>query len=206
MLIFSFLIPLVGLILSIIGLKKAKKNNTNDGLALAGLIISIFALLLRLLLIGLVALLIFNTNPSDNIITNAVDNMCSKAQKCENLFGDLYTCSYKDKSIEYTITCDKDRIPSDIIEHNKEERKEEEHSTNEIERLSLLYYEYKNNEKAVKAISTKNGNNVEVKLYTSESDLNKTSAIYTIDIESLIGHDANGEYVDLTEANIDDNL
>lgn len=54
-LVFAFLVPIVGLVLSIIGLNRTKRDGTaGRGLALAGLIISIvFIALTLILLIGL---------------------------------------------------------------------------------------------------------------------------------------------------------
>ena len=54
--IFSFLIPLLGLIFSIVGLSKAKKmGGKQKGLAIAGLIISIISIVILIIYIILVA-------------------------------------------------------------------------------------------------------------------------------------------------------
>jgi hypothetical protein len=49
----SFLIPLIGLILSIIGLKKSKELNDGKGLSTAGIIISSIGLFFQVIVIGI---------------------------------------------------------------------------------------------------------------------------------------------------------
>lgn len=47
--ILSFFVPLLGLIFSILGLKKVKETNKGKGLSIAGIIISSIALLITLI-------------------------------------------------------------------------------------------------------------------------------------------------------------
>ena len=55
--VFAFLMPLVGLICSIIGLKKSKELNDNDkGLAIAGIIISVIEILI--VIIAIIAIVV----------------------------------------------------------------------------------------------------------------------------------------------------
>ena len=49
--ILSFFFPLIGLILSIVGIVKGKKNNNGIGFAIAGTIISALWIVLRVLMI-----------------------------------------------------------------------------------------------------------------------------------------------------------
>ncbi len=65
-LIFAFFVPIVGLIMSIIGLSKSKKTKgVGKGLAIAGIIVSIFVGFLQLLFFtGIIVAVIFGTNLS----------------------------------------------------------------------------------------------------------------------------------------------
>ena len=58
--ILSFFVPLLGLIFSIMGLKKVKETNTGKGLSTAGIIISSIAMFITLVLL-VVAVLAVNT-------------------------------------------------------------------------------------------------------------------------------------------------
>ena len=53
--ILSFFVPLLGLIFSILGLKKVKETNTGKGLSTAGIIISSIALLITLISVIIVS-------------------------------------------------------------------------------------------------------------------------------------------------------
>jgi Ca2+/H+ antiporter len=53
-LVLAFFMPIIGLIVSIIGLKKSKAANQSNGLALAGIIVSIINTIL--IVIGIIAL------------------------------------------------------------------------------------------------------------------------------------------------------
>lgn len=58
--IFAFFMPIVGLILSIIGLAKQRKTGAPTGLAVAGVVISSIALVLSIFLIGAVTSFVMN--------------------------------------------------------------------------------------------------------------------------------------------------
>lgn len=58
--ILSFFIPLLGLIFSIMGLKKSKETSTGKGLSTAGIIISSITMFITLILL-VVAVIAFNT-------------------------------------------------------------------------------------------------------------------------------------------------
>ena len=198
--IISFIMPLVGLILSIIGFSKSKKNNSSTALAIAGLIISIFGCLLWALVIG-GAIFAFNL-ATDN---STLDNMCSKVQACEYSYGNYYNCYYKEGIVDYSVSCRKDQIPNGIVEKNDIEPSEEiengGYSLEEFENMALNYYEYKTGEKLLKASAIYLENEkVEIKLYSSLDNLNNPVVIYTVNKETLVGQDANGIFVDLTEA------
>ena len=93
----------IGLILSIVGLSKAKKTNSGKGIAIAGIIISVLKLIAELLVVLLVGGL-FAT-----LFGAAInqETYCSMAYECgePNEYG-YASCKYKsDKGYDITISC-----------------------------------------------------------------------------------------------------
>ena len=106
--ILSFIIPVVGLILSIIGLNKSKElNNKGKGLSIAGIIISVLLFIFQFL----VLLLLISVGTVSNTLKTAKNNanklMCEKAYDCELDSTGNYSCKYlnNDGTIE-KITCE----------------------------------------------------------------------------------------------------
>ncbi len=106
--ILSFMMPVVGLILSIIGLNKSKElNNKGKGLSIAGIIISallfIFQFLVLLLLISVGTV----SSTLDTAKNKANKLMCEKAYDCELDSTGNYSCKYlnNDGTIK-KITCE----------------------------------------------------------------------------------------------------
>lgn len=197
--VFSFVMPLVGLILSIIGLSKSKKSNSNNGLAIAGLIISIITLLLRVLLVG--GIFFAFMFASDNKIFNkGIDKMCSKVEACVHTFGDYYNCSYKEGIVNYSVTCKEDQLPKDKSFKDMEDVPNyESKDLDEIKHLAEKYYlkmydgVYEKSE-----ISIIEGNKIEIRIYSGINDIVPSITI-TVDKDTLIGKDSQGYYVDLNE-------
>lgn len=188
--ILSFIMPLIGLILSIIGLHKSKKNNSNQGLSIAGLIISIIVLLFRLLLIGGAVLAFMFATNEDNF-NDKLDKMCAKVESCEYSYGDYYNCTYKEGIVNFSVTCKKDQIPNKNIEkHHKEETSE--YTLEEFEKLAGAYYT-KYYDGILETAEAK---------YTLDNKIEITinsGLIITVDSKTLIGKDSHGYYVDLNE-------
>lgn len=67
--ILSFFIPLLGLIFSILGLKKVKETNTGKGLSTAGIIISSIALFITLV-VTIIFIIAFNTAINEPAYSN----------------------------------------------------------------------------------------------------------------------------------------
>ena len=67
--ILSFFVPLLGLIFSILGLKKVKETNTGKGLSTAGIIISSIALFITLV-VTIIFVIAFNTAIDESSYSN----------------------------------------------------------------------------------------------------------------------------------------
>lgn len=197
--VFSFVMPLVGLILSIIGLSKSKKSNSNNGLAIAGLIISIISLFLRVLLVG-GAFMAFMFASDSKTFNKGIDKMCSKVEECVHTFDDYYNCSYKEGIVNYSVTCKEEQLPKDKKFKDIEDVPNyESKDLDEIKHLAEKYYikmydgVYEKSE-----ISIIEGNKIEIKIYSSIDDLEPAITV-TVDRDTLIGKDSQGYYVDLNE-------
>lgn len=114
--ILSFFIPIAGLIVSIMGLKKSKElNNNGKGFAIAGIIISsiflglslIFTLLFILIFIGSYTILENTIDYAEEFKDNYIDSyMCEYAYDCELDSSGMYSCKYEDEDgIELDISC-----------------------------------------------------------------------------------------------------
>ena len=189
--ILAFFFPLMGLILSIVGVVKGKKNNNGIGFAVAGIIISALWLILRFLLIILLVF-VFRTINIPGLINDSYTEMCSKAEKCEYEGANFYNCSYKEGNVTYTISCTKDRVPEKLLNPSK-------YSLEEIEeKVSSYYMKYYDglldHSRAVR-IGNKQ---VEVKLYSKEEETYENIiGIYTLDEDTLKGTDSHGEVIDI---------
>lgn len=109
--IFSFIFSILGLILSIIGLRKSKQLNSGEGLSIAGIIISI----IKLIFTGIIAIIAVVTIPSVlNTINNVKErNYCPNAYDCIKKEDGTYSCKYKDSDgNEKEINCSKESIIS----------------------------------------------------------------------------------------------
>ena len=102
--ILSFIIPIIGLILSIIGLKKSKETNNGRGLSIAGIVISTIFTIISIIAI----FLIFSSAMSvTKTMTNAKDKIF---QNTANEVEDWFTKQYElDKLSNYGS--DTDRTP-----------------------------------------------------------------------------------------------
>lgn len=102
--ILSFIIPIIGLILSIIGLKKSKETNNGRGLSIAGIVISTIFTIISIIAI----FLIFSSAMSvTKTMTNAKDKIF---QNTANEVEDWFTMQYElDKLSNYGS--DTDRTP-----------------------------------------------------------------------------------------------
>lgn len=94
--ILSFIIPIIGLILSIIGLKKSKETNNGRGLSIAGIVISTIFTIISIIAI----FLIFSSAMSvTKTMTNAKDKIF---QNTANEVEDWFTMQYElDKLSNY---------------------------------------------------------------------------------------------------------
>ena len=94
--ILSFIIPIIGLILSIIGLKKSKETNNDRGLSIAGIVISTIFTIISIIAI----FLIFSSAMSvTKTMTNAKDKIF---QNTANEVEDWFTMQYElDKLSNY---------------------------------------------------------------------------------------------------------
>ena len=72
--ILSFIIPIIGLILSIIGLKKSKETNNGRGLSIAGIVISTIFTIISIIAIFLI-FYIYSTMSVTKTMTNAKDKI-----------------------------------------------------------------------------------------------------------------------------------
>ena len=112
--IFAFIIPLVGIILSIIGISRANQNNSAKGLPIAGLVISIVRIVLRVLLIFLfvnfAVLGLSSIGSLGEEIDNRWDGFCREAKKCTKNDDGFYSCEYKNGFFDMTIPCSEEQI------------------------------------------------------------------------------------------------
>ncbi len=114
-LIFSFFIPILGLILSIIGNNKYKQSTgKSNGCAIAGIVIS--SIFLAVFVFVIIISLAFSTLLWPNVRSDIIEQTyCNQAYNC-NCVDDECTCSYdiedEDGNKEETksITCSKDSI------------------------------------------------------------------------------------------------
>lgn len=123
--ILSFFIPIAGLIVSIMGLKKAKQIHDNGkGFAIAGIIISsiflglslIFTLLFILIFIGSYTILENTIDYTEEFKDNLIDSyMCEYAYDCELDSNGMYSCKYEDEDgVELEISCSSDNKELDL--------------------------------------------------------------------------------------------
>ena len=106
--ILSFIIPIVGLILSIIGLSKSKElDNKGKGLSIAGIIISVLLFIFQFLIFLLIISVGTVSSTLDTAKNNANKLMCEKAYDCELDSTGNYSCKYlnNDGTIK-KITCE----------------------------------------------------------------------------------------------------
>ena len=110
-LVCAFLLPLVGLILSIVGIRQAKNRNENgEGMAIAGIIIGAIGTVVSFIAI---LLIVFSYN-----VFTTVNNNVELSTACANLdsHGDYkdpegkvrcedFVCTYKDGGVTLTKTC-----------------------------------------------------------------------------------------------------
>ena len=201
--IFSFLMPLVGLILTIIGLVRAKKNESPKGFAIAGLIISIVSLIFRWFLIVLLFFALGVTSKeSTKILQKGYDGFCQKAQRCEHSFGDYYNCYYEDGNVKYNLTCHKNAIKDKIKgEDSPKEDENDGYSLDEIKEIAIKYLEDRiEGEVTNSSIKELDNNMVEISLYVDDYQ-----TIYTVNRDTLIGYDNEGMYIDLNSKLVTNN-
>ena len=74
----AFLVPLLGLIFSIVGLSKSKKINDGKELSIVGIILSSLFLLIRIITIGLFLALAVFTVANEDKISGAIEDAGSK--------------------------------------------------------------------------------------------------------------------------------
>ena len=110
-LICSFIVPLVGLILSIVGMNQAKKRN-EDGFALAvvGIVMGVIGTIVTVIVVLFVAfsVSVFSTVESNVVLQTACSNLDSHGDykdpeglvECED-----FVCTYKEGNTKYTKTC-----------------------------------------------------------------------------------------------------
>ena len=108
--ILSFIMPLIGLIVSIIGISKSKKTGVGKGFSIAGIVISSIFLLIRILAIVLFILFSFNVVKNIDFNDLGEGTKCVISYDCELNNEDSYTCKYKINDVEENITCDKKYI------------------------------------------------------------------------------------------------
>ena len=121
--IVAFFFPLVGLILSIIGLSKGKKNNNGVGFAIAGIVLSCILIFIRVLAV-LLLVFVFKMINIPELVNSSYNEMCSKVEKCEYVAGNIYDCSYESENVKYNITCTGDRLPSNILKGDYNENED----------------------------------------------------------------------------------
>ena len=127
--IFSFLLPLVGLILSILGLNESKKTGNGHGLSLAGVIISAVLMFLRIAII--VAIFVFSIGATGGLIKEIIENAetqtttsrCNYSYNCERVDGNEYICSYTDTNGNVKeIKCDQSDLGPENFSNESEEQ------------------------------------------------------------------------------------
>lgn len=101
--ILSFFIPLLGLILSIVGLNKVKETSSGKGLSIAGIIISAGWMVLSVLLVIFTYLIV-----APVVFDGVNAAKCNNAYGCvENYDGTKECIYYNSETLEEeTITCD----------------------------------------------------------------------------------------------------
>ena len=103
--ILSFFFALLGLIFSIIGLKKSKETNSGKGLSIAGIIISSINMIIGLIIV-------FSTAVTVPTVINTMDETrqklyCPTAYSCRINTEGKYDCKYTDSEGKvHDITCD----------------------------------------------------------------------------------------------------
>lgn len=116
--ILSFMMPVVGLILSILGLNKSKElNNKGKGLSIAGIIISVLLFIFQFLVLLLLISVGTVSSTLDTAKNKANKLMCEKAYGCELDSTGNYSCKYlNNDGIIEKITCENKNSDNDLIE------------------------------------------------------------------------------------------
>lgn len=109
--VLSFLVPIAGLILSILGLKKSKELNGNGrGFAIAGIIISSIYMLIGIfvVIIWIIFFIILIMSETGYVNVDEYQNLtlCERAYNCVELYDGSYSCEYEDEyGKEHDIKC-----------------------------------------------------------------------------------------------------
>lgn len=109
--ILSFFFPVIGLILSIIGLSRSKETGVGKGFSIAGIVISGIKIILGILLAVLVWMFLSNNLPGViNSVTKSLE--CSEAYDCVLNNDGTYNCKYDSLLHGDTeeITCTKKQV------------------------------------------------------------------------------------------------
>lgn len=116
--ILSFMMPVVGLILSILGLNKSKElNNKGKVLSIAGIIISVLLFIFQFLVLLLLISVGTVSSTLDTAKNKANKLMCEKAYDCELDSTGNYSCKYlNNDGIIEKITCENKNSDNDLIE------------------------------------------------------------------------------------------
>ena len=190
--ILSFFFPFIALIVSIIGINKAKKNDSSKGFAVAGLIISIILLLIRALLIFLLFVLI-RVSSSSMDVPNFYNEIYERAKSCEKAFGNYYNCKYEKNGVDFNGICHKDHIPEAFKEEETTDYKW-------IENAASKYY-ISNYDGIISTIKSTRALDDIIVVINEETENFK---VYD-DKDTLKGVDSQGKIVDLTEYSINMN-
>jgi len=207
--IFSFLFALVGLILSIIGLKKSKKLNSGKGLSIAGIIISSLSLIFGFIMIYVLYLIInealYLSDKSN--ITNKI--YCSQSYDCVKS-SEGWNCKYKDSNgKEYQIMCNHNNEKKENNDSDNNDKFSKENITgiwtpNQV--LDIYGNEY-NPAHYFGSISLENGsifnfysNNTYENFLTTYEDINDVTGTYKIENDKIYLTNKKGitSYIDFT--------
>ena len=105
--ILSFFVALLGLIFSIMGLKKSKVTNSGRGLSIAGIIISSISMSIVIIAFILIIFAGFMQNMNKNINETISERYCSEAYNCVLNLDGKYNCNYlTDENKIISIVCD----------------------------------------------------------------------------------------------------
>lgn len=109
--ILSFFVAIVGLILSILGLRESSKTNRGKGLSIAGIIISCIQIIISIISFLATTMIPLFLNVNSDVEERLQQEYCPLSYRCVYNNDDTYTCKFiNDNGQEKEIVCDKKYI------------------------------------------------------------------------------------------------